>query len=61
MNTDGAQGVLVIWNDIRDGRASDFEFRYRNEHFPERLAVPGFRIGRRHDARWLPALDLNAF
>jgi hypothetical protein len=50
VNTDGAQGVLAIWNDIRDGRESDFEFWYRNEHFPERLAVPGFRIGRRYEA-----------
>ncbi len=50
MNTDEAQGVLAIWNDIRDGRESDFEFWYRSEHFPERLAVPGFRIGRRYEA-----------
>ncbi len=47
---DEAQGVLAIWHDIRDGREADFEFWYRNEHFPERLAVPGFRIGRRFEA-----------
>ena len=48
--TDEPQGVLAIWHDIRDGREADFEFWYRNEHFPERLAVPGFRIGRRYEA-----------
>jgi hypothetical protein len=50
VTTGEAQGVMAIWNDIRDGRASDFEHWYRNEHFPERLAVPGFRIGRRFEA-----------
>ena len=48
--TDEVQGVLAIWHDIRDGRETDFEFWYKNEHFPERLAVPGFRIGRRFEA-----------
>ena len=47
---DGAQGVLAIWHDVRDGREADLESWYRNEHFPERLAVPGFRIGRRFEA-----------
>ena len=50
MIADEAQGVLAIWHDIRDGREADLEFWYRNEHFPERLAVPGFRIGRRFEA-----------
>ena len=45
-----AEGVLAIWNDVRDGRAAEFEFWYNNEHFPERLAVPGFRLGRRYEA-----------
>jgi len=44
-----AQGVLAIWNDIRADRRADFEFWYRNEHFPERLGVPGFRLGRRYE------------
>jgi hypothetical protein len=50
VTADEAQGVLAIWNDIRDGRESDFEFWYKNEHFPERLGVPGFRLGRRYEA-----------
>ncbi len=48
--TDDAQGVLAIWNDIRAEREADFEFWYKTEHFPERLAVPGFRLGRRYEA-----------
>lgn len=50
MGFDNAQGVLAIWNDIRKGRESEFEFWYNNEHFPERLAVPGFKVGRRYEA-----------
>ena len=50
MSADEVQGVLAIWNDVRDGREADFEFWYNNEHFPERLAVPGFTIGRRYEA-----------
>jgi hypothetical protein len=47
---DDAQGVLAIWHDVRGGHESDFESWYKNEHFPERLAVPGFRLGRRYEA-----------
>jgi hypothetical protein len=49
-SADQAQGVLAIWHDIRDGREQDFEAWYKDEHFPERLAVPGFRLGRRYEA-----------
>lgn len=47
---DDAQGVLAIWNDIRDGRTGEFESWFKHEHFQERLAVPGFRLGRRYEA-----------
>ena len=50
MMADEAEGVLGIWHDIREGRTADFEFWYRSEHFPERLGVPGFRVGRRFEA-----------
>lgn len=50
MTADDAKGVLAIWNDIRPERVADFEFWYKNEHFPERLGVPGFRLGRRYEA-----------
>jgi len=48
--SDEPQGVLAIWNDIRDGRETEFEHWYKIEHFPERLAVPGFKLGRRYEA-----------
>jgi len=48
--SDDAQGVLAIWHDITPGREEAFESWYRDEHFPERLSVPGFRIGRRFEA-----------
>ncbi len=47
---DGAEGVLAIWNDIRDGRTEEFETWFKGEHLAERLAVPGFRLGRRYEA-----------
>ncbi len=50
MSFDDARGVLAIWNDVRAGQESAFEGWYNEEHFPERLAVPGFRLGRRYEA-----------
>jgi hypothetical protein len=47
---DGAEGVLAIWNDIRGERAGEFEAWFKDEHLSERLAVPGFRLGRRYEA-----------
>ena len=44
------QGVLAIWNGIRDGAAADFEAWHISEHIPERVAVPGFVRGRRYVA-----------
>jgi hypothetical protein len=43
-------GVLAIWNDCRAGREAEFEHWYQSEHLLERLAVPGFLLGRRYEA-----------
>jgi hypothetical protein len=43
-------GILAIWNDCRAGREADFEAWFQGEHLLERLAVPGFLFGRRHQA-----------
>lgn len=48
--SDEAQGILAIWNDIREGRTAEFEHWFKSEHLLERLAVPGFRRGRRYEA-----------
>jgi hypothetical protein len=42
-------GILAIWNDCSPGREADFEEWYQHEHFYERIAVPGFLLGRRYE------------
>jgi hypothetical protein len=48
--TDRATGILAIWNDRRPGREPEFEQWFQGEHLEERLSVPGFLFGRRHEA-----------
>jgi hypothetical protein len=43
-------GILAIFNDVRPGREAEFEAWFQGEHLLERLAVPGFLFGRRHQA-----------
>jgi hypothetical protein len=43
-------GILAIFNDCRPGREAEFETWFQGEHLIERLAVPGFLFGRRHQA-----------
>ena len=43
-------GVLAIFNDCVAGREAEFEEWFQGEHLQERLAVPGFLFGRRHQA-----------
>lgn len=43
-------GILAIWNDVNPGREADFDRWFQTEHLVERLGVPGFRYGRRHEA-----------
>ena len=43
-------GILAIWNDVRPGDEATFEAWFQGEHLLERLAVPGFLYGRRHQA-----------
>jgi hypothetical protein len=45
-----APGILAIFNDCRPGREAEFEAWFQGEHLQERLAVPGFLFGRRHQA-----------
>jgi hypothetical protein len=44
------QGILAIFNDARAGREAEFDAWFQSEHLRERLAVPGFLFGRRHEA-----------
>lgn len=44
------QGILAIFNDVAAERDAEFEEWFQGEHLLERLAVPGFLFGRRHQA-----------
>jgi hypothetical protein len=53
----GAAAVLV-WNDVAEQGREQFYGWHDKEHIPERLAIPGFRRGRRyrrpgHSPEWL--------
>jgi hypothetical protein len=43
-------GILAIFNDAKAGREAEFDAWFQSEHLLERLAVPGFLFGRRHQA-----------
>jgi hypothetical protein len=43
-------GILAIFNDVAAGRDAEFDAWFQGEHLLERLAVPGFLFGRRHQA-----------
>ena len=43
-------GILAIFNDCKQGREAEFDDWFQSEHLIERLAVPGFLFGRRHQA-----------
>lgn len=42
-------GILAIWNNVAPGREGEFEGWFQHEHLEERIAVPGFLLGRRHE------------
>ena len=48
--TDASPGILAIFNNVAPGREAEFEEWFQHEHLAERIAVPGFLIGRRHEA-----------
>jgi hypothetical protein len=47
MTTAHAGGMLVIWNGLSAEAEAEYYRWHDGEHIPERLAVPGFRRGRR--------------
>ncbi len=48
--TDPLPGILAIFNNVAPGREDEFEEWFQHEHLAERIAVPGFLVGRRHEA-----------
>jgi hypothetical protein len=47
---DPPPGILAIFNNVPPGREAEFEDWFQHEHLTERLAVPGFLLGRRYEA-----------
>ena len=43
-------GILSIFNNVAPGREGEFEEWFQHEHLAERIAVPGFLLGRRYEA-----------
>jgi hypothetical protein len=43
-------GILAIFNNAAPGREGEFEEWFQHEHLAERIAVPGFLLGRRYEA-----------
>jgi hypothetical protein len=41
------QAAVAMWWDIEPTQRAEFEHWHSHEHFPERLAIPGFRRGTR--------------
>lgn len=39
---------LIVWNDVEPGVEAEYRRWHRVEHMPERLAIPGFMLGRRY-------------
>lgn len=57
-------GAVLVWNDITDEGRSQFYEWHDKEHIPERLAIPGFRRGRRfarrgHSPEWLTMYETD--
>jgi len=60
--------AVLIWNDVAPEGRDEFYRWHDKEHIPERLALPGFRRGRRfrkpgHSPEWLTmyeAIDVSA-
>ena len=57
-------GAVVIWNDVAAEGTDEFYAWHDNEHVPERLAIPGFRRGRRfispaHSPEWLTLYETD--
>jgi hypothetical protein len=51
------QAALAMWWDMAPGMREEFEHWHSHEHFPERLALPGFERG----SRWADAGEGEGF
>jgi hypothetical protein len=51
------QAAIAMWWDIRAEQRTEFGDWHSNEHFPERMSIPGFRRG----SRWMSTSDTEGF
>jgi len=49
-DSNSPSGILAIFNNVAPGREAEFDHWFQSEHLAERIAVPGFRLGRRYEA-----------
>lgn len=57
-------GAVIVWNDVTEEGREHFYDWHDKEHIPERLAIPGFRRGRRyinpgHSPEWLTLYEAD--
>jgi hypothetical protein len=57
-------GAVLVWNDVAAPGREQFYQWHDKEHIPERLAIPGFRRGRRyvkpgHSPEWLTLYETD--
>ena len=43
-------GILALWNDCKTNKESLYEHWYQSEHLQDRVSIPGFKLGRRHQS-----------
>jgi hypothetical protein len=48
MNAKESTGLLAFWADVEADYVSEFRQWHNCEHVPERVGIPGFRVGRRY-------------
>src|SRR3954452_10974683 len=58
---DALPGFLAIFSTAAPGREAEFEEWFQHEHLAERLAVPGFLLGRRYEAVAGQPRDFNFY
>ena len=49
-STTGSTGILALWNDCKKNKDSLYEKWYQSEHLQDRVSIPGFKLGRRHES-----------
>jgi len=43
-------GILALWNDCKTNKEPLYEHWYQSEHLQDRVSIPGFKLGRRHQS-----------